>query len=124
MGLRTVYASLDPATTILEVAAHKGFDDLDTTPHVLTCAVVIDPGSICVVHPDEIPNPNWLVPGRPTSGQQAFGAALMASATFVLLPSVVSRNSWNLIFDPDRTKGYGDVTQRPFALDPRLASAP
>ena len=124
-GLRTVYAALDPATTILELAAHKGFDELDTTPHVLTCATVTDPGSVRVVTPDEIPNPNWLVPGCPTLGQQAFGAALMASAAFVLLPSVVSRHSWNLIFDPDRVAmGYGDVTQRPFALDPRLTSAP
>ncbi len=120
-GLRAVYASLDPATAILEVAVHKGFDVLDTTPHVLTCATVTDPGTVRIVVPDEIPNPNWLVAGRPTLGQQAFGAALMASALFVLIPSVVSRHSWNVIFDPDRAAGaYGTAVQEPFALDPRL----
>ena len=31
-GLATVYASLDAATAILEVAVHKGFEALDCKP--------------------------------------------------------------------------------------------
>lgn len=36
-GRRVVYASADPSTAILEVAAHVGFDALDMAPFVLTC---------------------------------------------------------------------------------------
>lgn len=121
IGIRTVYAALDPATTILEVAVHKGFANLDTVPRMLTRATVVDPTQVRIVTPDEIPNPDWLTPAAPSAGQQAFGAVLLASSIFVLLPSVVSRNSWNLIFDPARAAGgYGQIEQHAFALDPRL----
>lgn len=33
-GVRAVYCSIDPATAILEVAVHKGFDVLDTVHHI------------------------------------------------------------------------------------------
>lgn len=36
-GMRAVYCSFDPATTVLEVAVHKGFDVLDSVAHVITC---------------------------------------------------------------------------------------
>jgi RES domain-containing protein len=124
-GQPAVYAALDPATAILEVAVHRGFVVLDTDPHVLTRATITDPSAVRVLSPDDVPNPNWLTPARPSAGQQAFGAALLAAHPFVLLPSVVSRHSWNLIFDPARAAGpYGDVQQEPFALDPRLHPAP
>jgi RES domain-containing protein len=41
-GYPAVYCSADPSTAILEVAVHKGFNALDTIPHVLTSAIVDD----------------------------------------------------------------------------------
>lgn len=58
-GLRAVYASLDPATALLEVAVHKGFNLLDTSPHVMTSARITDLSRIHVVQPGDIPNPHW-----------------------------------------------------------------
>jgi RES domain-containing protein len=96
--VRAVYTSLDPATAILEVAVHTGFAALDTVAHVLTAATVLDPSSVQIVQPEDVPNPNWLRPGIPGAGQQAFGDALLARHPFVLVPSAVSSHSWNLIF--------------------------
>jgi RES domain-containing protein len=121
-GVRAVYCSVDPATAILEVAVHKGFRTLDTVAHVLTAARIA--GAAHVVQPGDVPNPNWLRPGIPSAGQQAFGNALLAQYAFVLLPSVVSLHSWNLIFDPARAAGaYAPSSQERFALDPRLHPA-
>jgi RES domain-containing protein len=120
-GVRAVYASIDPATTILESAVHRGFDVLDTQPFVLTHFVVDDPAAVRVVGPDELPNPAWLHAGIPSAGQQAWGAALLAAHAFVVLPSVVSRASWNLVFDPARAAGrYALRGQQPLAPDTRL----
>ncbi|MGY3618093.1 RES family NAD+ phosphorylase [Bradyrhizobium sp. USDA 10063] len=119
-GLRAVYCSVDPATAILEVAVHKGFRALDTVPHVLT-AVTVDPTSVFVVDPTMIPNPNWLRPGIPSAGQQAFGDDLLARHRVVLIPSVVSTASWKLMFVGSNAVGsYKLKSQEPFALDPRL----
>ena len=113
--------ALEPATAILEVAVHKTFRVLDTTPHVLTSLEVTDPASIHVVGPDDVPNANWLRPGIPSAGQQAFGDELLSRHAFVLLPSAVSARSWNLLFDPLRAKGgYRLIAQEAFALDTRL----
>jgi RES domain-containing protein len=120
-GTRAVYASLDPATAILEVAVHKTFRTLDTVPHVLTSARIADAENVRVVAAADLPNPNWLRPGAISAGQQAFGDALLRAHTFVLIPSTVSSHSWNVIFDPIVAKGfYGSVAQEPFALDTRL----
>jgi len=120
-GVRVVYCAIDPATAILEVAVHKGFKVLDTSPHVLTSARVPDWSSIHIVHPDNIPNPNWLVPGNHGPGQQAFGDSLLKAHLFCLVPSTVSRHSWNLIFLAGKAKDhFDDVVQEPFALDPPL----
>lgn len=120
-GLRAVYCALDPATAILEVAVHKGFHALDTVPHVMTAALISDIGSVHIVRPDEVPNPNWLRPGIPGAGQQAFGDALLRRHRFVVIPSAVSTHSWNLIFQagPAAT-GYTIKAQERFALDTRL----
>ena len=124
-GTRAVYAALDPATAILEVAVHKGFLALDTVPHVLSSARITDAGRVQVVSVGDIPNPNWLRPGAVSAGQQAFGDALLAAHAFVLVPSVVSSHSWNLIFDPSSAKGlYDSVAQEAFALDTRLHPPP
>jgi RES domain-containing protein len=120
-GVRAVYAALDPATAILEVAVHKGFRVLDTVAHVLTSATITDPGQVRVVSSDDIPNPNWLRAGVPSAGQQAFGDALLGTHPFVLIPSVVSTHSWNLMFSPSLARGMYDTShQEPFALDTRL----
>jgi RES domain-containing protein len=119
-GVRAVYAALDPATAILEVAVHKTFKALDTVPHVLTAARIADASQAHVVTAADIPNPNWLRPGAPGVGQQAFGDVLLKAYPFVLIPSVVSVHSWNVIFHPTAAKGfYGSVAQEPFALDTR-----
>jgi RES domain-containing protein len=120
-GQRVVYCALDPATAILEVAVHKSFYVLDTVPHVLTSLAVVDPASVHIVQPHDIPNNNWLRPGIPGAGQQHFGNQLVASHKFVVIPSTVSTHSWNLIFDPERATGaYQFKTQEKFALDTRL----
>ena len=120
-GVRAVYCAIDPATAILEVAIHKTFRTLDTVPHVLTALKIEDPSTIHVVEPSAVPNPNWLHPGIPGAGQQAFGDELLKDQMFVLIPSAVSTHSWNLIFDPTRAAGsYSLKLQERFALDPRL----
>jgi RES domain-containing protein len=81
----------DPATAILEVAVHKGFKALDMVPHVLSGVTITDPAGVHVVDPASIPN--WLRPGIPGAGQQAFGNDLLARHKFVLIPSVVSTHS-------------------------------
>jgi RES domain-containing protein len=123
-GVRAVYTSLDPDTAILEVAVHKGFAALDTVAHVLTAATVLDPSKIHIVEPEHVPNPNWLRPGIPGAGQQAFGDTLLARHQFVLIPSAVSTHSWNLIFVASVAAGiYAPRLQEPFALDTRLHPA-
>ena len=120
-GVRAVYASLDPAAAILEVAVHKGFSALDTVAHVLTQATISDLSMVRVVRPEDVPNPNWLRPGIPSAGQQAFGDALLAKHPFVFIPSAVSTHSWNVIFAASGAAGaYMLQSQERFALDPRL----
>ena len=120
-GARAVYASIDPSTAILEVAVHKGFSRLDTVPHVLTSFAITDPARIHVVDIADIPNANWLRPGIPSAGQQQFGDGLLASHALFLIPSVVSRHCWNLVFDPARANSlYKQRFQEDFALDTRL----
>jgi RES domain-containing protein len=120
-GTYAVYASLDPATAILEVAVHKTFRVLDTVPHALTSFTIKDAADIHVVMPADVPNPNWLVPGIPSAGQQSFGSDLLAKHRFVLIPSVVSRHSWNLVFDAVYAKGaYAFRHQERLAIDTRL----
>lgn len=120
-GIRAVYCSIDPATAILEVAVHKGFDALDTVRHVVTSFAIHDLADVKTIQPGDIPNSNWLVPGTASAGQKSFGDSLLASHKFILLPSAVSRHSWNLIFDANLAKGsYSIIGQAPFALDGRL----
>lgn len=124
-GTRVVYASLDPSTAILEVAVHKGFPALDTVAHVLTGFAIPDHTDVQIVMPADVPNPNWLRPGLPSAGQQAFGNALLARHAFAAIPSAVSNRSWNLIFDPGKAAGrYVSKVQELFALDTRLHPPP
>jgi RES domain-containing protein len=116
-----VYCSADPATAILEVAVHKGFNALDTVPHVLTSAVIAAPADVHVVQPADVPNAAWLRPTIPGRGQQAFGRTLLERHVFVAIPSAVSDESWNLLFSPSAALGrYRLEYQKRFSLDPRL----
>ncbi|MVW84389.1 RES domain-containing protein [Pseudomonas sp. PB101] len=121
-GMRAVYTSLDSSTAILEVAVHKGFRALDCEPHTLTAARLrLDIAPIYRVVPSDIPNPNWLIPGHVSWGQQQYGTSLLEQHPFVILPSTVSRHSMNLIINPELAKGMIEVVlQEPFALDGRL----
>lgn len=120
-GTRAVYASLDPATAILEVAVHLGFAILDTQPHSLIAFTIGDPTTIHVVEPRDIPNPNWLRPGYPSAGQRDFGDRLLRAHRFVAIPSTTSSHSWNLVFVADRvTPCHDRLFSESFALDPRL----
>ena len=122
-GRRIVYCSVDPSTAILEVAVHKGFKALDTVPHVLTAAIVAEPASVHIVRPADVPNANWLRPGYPSAGQQAFGDRLLSAYPFVVVPSAISTHRWNLLFDASISNAmYATQLQEPFALDPRLHS--
>jgi RES domain-containing protein len=119
-GIRAVYCSIDPATAILEVAVHKGFRALDAVPHVLT-AINLNPTGAFVVQPATVPNPNWLRPGIPTAGQQAFGDDVLTEHEFIVIPSAVSNKSWNVIFVASKAAGaYSVRSQEEFALDARL----
>jgi RES domain-containing protein len=120
-GVRAVYCSIDPSTAILEVAVHKGFRTLDTVAHVMTAAVITDATDVHVVDPGAVPNPNWLRPGIPSAGQQAFGDDLLRRHRFVAIPSAVSSHSWNFVFVASVATGaYVLKLQEHFALDTRL----
>lgn len=124
-GLRAVYCSLDPATCLVEAAVHRGFDVLDTRPHRLSCLHITplsaaDAG-VRVVLPDELPNPAWLHGGTPSAGQQRFGAELLAAHGVVVLPSAVSKCSWNLVFSPEVAAGRIRLLhQQRLVIDARL----
>ena len=68
-----------------------------------------------------MPNPNWLRPGTISARQQAFGDAMLKAHPFMLIPSVVSGQSWTVVFDPAVATGcYSPMAQERFALDTRL----
>ena len=122
-GRRVLYTALDPATAILEVAVHKGFDVLDAVAHSLL-ELTVESAGVHVVQPADVPNPHWLHPGVVSRNQQRFGDELLRQFGLVALPSVVSMHSWNLLV------GLSEETDRlilkaheRFSLDPRLAVA-
>ncbi len=123
-GLRAVYCSLDPSTCIVEAAVHRGFAVLDTQPHVLSC-LQLDTAGVRVVAPEALPNPAWLHGGVPSAGQQQWGAELLAAHGALVLPSAVSRLSWNLVFAPTLAAGRWQlVHQQRLVLDTRLNPPP
>ena len=119
-GRRVIYTSLDPATTILEAAVHKGFNALDIVPHALL-RIDVDQACAFVVPVKRIQNAHWLLPGAVSVHQQRFGSDLLDKHAAILVPSVVSRHSWNLIIDVVAAKGmFKLVRKEAFALDTRL----
>jgi RES domain-containing protein len=125
VGVRAVYCAIDPATSIIEVAVHKKFKLLDTKAHVLTSLEVQGAADVHVVYPEDVPNPAWLHGGIPSFGQQHFGAELLQQHHFVLLPSAVSKRSWNMVFDPARAaRKYKLRSQERLVVDTRLNPPP
>jgi RES domain-containing protein len=121
-GSAVVYCSLDPATTILEKAVHVGFSMLDRVPHVLTSVRIEAPESVHVIQPAALPDAEWLDTASPNAAQRIYGDALLAAHAFVVLPSVVSRRSWNVVFNPVRAAGrFALQRQERFVLDARLS---
>ena len=103
---------------------HKGLHTLDTVPHTLLEIEIPDPSLVHVVRLTSIPNPNWLRPGMPSAGQQAFGDKLLSAHPLVLIPGVVSTHSWNLLIDASAALGTFKLrNSEAFALDPRLNPA-
>ena len=120
VGHRVIYASLDASTAIIEVGVHKGLDTLDTVPHTLLEIAINKPAQVHVVDPAAIPNLHWLQPGVVSAEQQAFGDMLLAAHPLVVLPSVVSSHSWNLLIDvTSAVKLFKLLSSEHFALDPR-----
>lgn len=124
-GRAAVYGSLDASTAILEVAAHKGFKALDTIPHSLLCARILDSSLVYEVKPEDLPNGNWLIPGSPGHGQQSYGDSLLEKHPFIIVPSTVSRYSWNVVMNPVTARGYFElIVNEAFSLDTRLNPPP
>lgn len=121
IGKHVLYAALDPATAILEVAVHKGFKVLNTVAHNLHSFTIADPARVHVVQPSAVPNPHWLHPIPPNKDQQEFGDQLVDAHPFVLVPSAVSAHSWNLLVNVTTALPLMiDIQSERFALDPRL----
>ena len=121
---RVLYTSLDPSTAILEVAVHKGLRTLDAVAHTLIQIEVVRPKRVFKLDPAIVPNPNWLRPGTVSKDQQLFGDALLKAHAMVLIPSLVSTHSWNLLIDIDAAKDQFKLKRsEAFALDPRLNPA-
>lgn len=122
-GRRVVYTALDPSTSILEVAVHKGFRALDTVPHTLIRINITNPSKVHVLDTSLIANVNWLRPGSLSHKQQQFGAQQLDLHPLLVVPSVVSTNSWNLLIDVNTAAGlFDEASSEVFALDTRLAS--
>lgn len=122
-GFRMVYAALDPATAILEVAVHKGFDTLDRVAHVQTGFRWTGPEPR-VFQPDEVPNPRWLTGHLASRGQRDWGQEQLVRYPAILLPSAVSPLSWNLLFRVPQTDTHEVFAQTRLSTDTRLAPDP
>ena len=121
---RVLYTSLDPSTAILEVAVHKGLRTLDAVAHTLIQIEVAPIKRVFKLDPARVPNAHWLRPGTISKDQQLFGDALLKAHGLVLIPSVVSTHSWNLLIDVDAAKTQFKLkSSEAFALDPRLNPA-
>jgi RES domain-containing protein len=120
-GTAAVYASLDPATALVEVAVHKGFAGLDTVGHTLTRIRIVKPEAVHVVGPDAVPDADWLAPGLISVRQMAYGDQLLATHGAILIPSAVSRDSWNLVARPGALRQIAVlIGQSRLVVDPRL----
>jgi len=101
---------------------HKGFNVLDTVPHTLLALEFSSETKVHIVSRGDVPNPAWLRPGAVSKNQQAFGDSLLRVHPVVVVPSVVSTHSWNLLLDVATATDLFTVTSEPFALDTRLTA--
>lgn len=121
-GRAVVYAALDPATAILEVAVNSGFAALDANPYDLARIEILRPDLVHVVQPADLPNPRWLTANSPIPSQQRFGDHLLNEHPIIVIPSAVSTNSWNILIDvKSGAKAFKGRFHERFALDTRLA---
>ena len=99
--VHAVYCSLDPATPILEIAVHTGFEMLDTVPHVITAARIRRHrrGS-CGPTAATCQTPIGCGRGFRARANRPSATIFFVNHRFVAIPSAVSTHSWNLIFDP------------------------
>ena len=113
--------SLDPSTAILEVAVHKGLRTLDAVAHTLIQIEVAPIKRVFKLNPTSASHAHWLRPGTVSKDQQLFGDALLKAHGLVLIPSVVSTHSWNLLIDVDVAKSQFKLkSSEAFALSPSL----
>jgi RES domain-containing protein len=128
VGRSVVYASGDPATALLEVAVHKDLDVLINTPHIKTAFSINQVADLHIVWPKDIPDTDWLMRNKPTDQQRDFGHDLLDRYAFVALPSVVTKYSWNVIFDPNspaflKSSKWDHLHTELYDFDARLATA-
>ncbi len=116
-----IYCALDPSTAILEVAVHTGFKTLDAVAHRLLSIDITRSAKAHVLDVGSLPDKAWLRPGTVSAAQQAFGARVLGEHPVVVVPSVVSTHSWNLLIDVVGAKGmFALASSEDFSLDPRL----
>jgi RES domain-containing protein len=122
-GNRVLYGALDPATAILEVAVHSGFNALDCVAHSLICARLTKLEMVKVLEPHDFPNPAWLRQGVLNPNQHAFAAQHMQTHAVLVVPSAVSSKSWNAVIKLDGVRAHlQQISVERFSLDTRLAA--
>jgi RES domain-containing protein len=127
-GRSVVYASGDPATALLEVGVHVGLPALSNKPHVKTAFSINEMADLHIVWPSDIPDPSWLTRAPPTDDQRDFAHDLLDTYAFIALPSVVTKYSWNVIFDPNspaflKSAKWDHLHTELYDLDTRLTPA-
>ena len=103
---------------------HKGFKVLDMVPHKLLRIRITQPKKVHVLDASSVPNKSWLRSGAVSAGQQEFGGQLLAQKPMLVVPSVVSSHSWNLLIDVSSSRGMFElIGSEDFELDTRLHPA-
>jgi RES domain-containing protein len=126
-GRSVVYASADPATALLEVGVHIGLPALTKKPHIKTAFSINQMADLHIVWPSDVPNSGWLTRNKPSDEQRNFGHSLLDKHAFIALPSVVTKFSWNVIFDPNspaflNSAKWDHLHTELYDLDARLAT--
>ena len=70
---------------------------------------------------DTRPTPTGWYTGSPGQSQQSHVDALLDQRTFIIVPSTVSRHSWNIVMNPVTAEGLFEVViEELFGLHTRL----
>jgi RES domain-containing protein len=96
--------------------------------HVKTAFSIFNMTDLHIVWPADIPDADWLTRKPPCNEQRDFGHALLDQYAFVALPSVVTKYSWNVIFDPNSpaflaSSKWNHLHTELYDFDARLATA-